>query len=1010
MLGRKMILLALVMGSMALWGCNNTGSGGDQSGGGTASATTPGTVTDPTTNTSYALGVDPTTGIARVGSYSCLGCHKADTVNPNAVSRYLQSKHVIHSLTVNAGSPATCRNCHDPIGDGGLVQSRLKTFLADNPAIAAANPNAIPAAGLAAIGCEACHGAGGKHFGATVPIPVAKPDFNACGACHNANTPHLANNLFIGNNLFENFKLSGHLKSIATAGFTSASITAFCGRCHSDEGFRQYASTTTGFDDTALHSALDTLPPLANVSPVQCRTCHESHSGQLRMAATTLSVDDDGNPATANVSKVVFSASFNLCSTCHMNFLTPTWDVATKKFTYKQDPAKVLLLGHTDVFGAVGHFDDPITPAVEGFNINAADEMACLYCHDAHGATKFAQAAAVGFARKWGQTKDFVGDYQGKAFTGQGCIPCHSPLGLVQLAMGVAYAETVTEARVIGCVGCHDLQAKNFAGDAFELGVRRTMPAFAFNYWRADHVKQLQTNPAATLQTVAGLGDNTLCITCHGGRESTFTVDAEIAASAGPYSFLDIHNRAAGATLYGNQARGAYEFTGKVYTSRLKHVVSHDTCIECHDPHSVKLYIKSGAGPAGCNTCHTNITIDPDLDYAGALAQVRKIAMSASYTDYDGDGKMNEGMYYEVKGLQAQLLAALKNYALNTVGHAIQYNANTAPYFFKTGAITYNNRYTDMDATLLRAAYNYHFSRKDPGVYAHNPSYIVAILYDSIEALGGNVSLLTRDSGHRNLGCNSCHIEPYQVKPNPERIQPTKVVFPSGVILKSGTTPFTPFFANDSKLCMTCHKGRAATTTVDARIAAGNFKFVNIDQFAAAASLFGSVVHGGYEYVNGKPYAGQNNYGAHVALGQPSSNYTTCTGCHLNDAAGANFINHDFKPVSAGCLACHDTGLSTSFSTMGFGVGKDYDDINLLKVQLLGLITGSGVTAFPDPPYFSGIASGAQLKACYNWQLADKEPAGYIHNPVYIKQLLWDAIDDLSNHTVPPVAVVEDRP
>jgi hypothetical protein len=44
----------------------------------------------------------------------------------------------------------------------------------------------------------------------------------------------------------------------------------------------------------------------------------------------------------------------------------------------------------------------------------------------------------------------------------------------------------------------------------------------------------------------------------------------------------------------------------------------------------------------------------------------------------------------------------------------------------------------------LRAAYNYQDSQKEPGAYAHNPSYILQILYDSIDAVNGDLTGKTR--------------------------------------------------------------------------------------------------------------------------------------------------------------------------------------------------------------------------------------------------------------------------
>ena len=45
---------------------------------------------------------------------------------------------------------------------------------------------------------------------------------------------------------------------------------------------------------------------------------------------------------------------------------------------------------------------------------------------------------------------------------------------------------------------------------------------------------------------------------------------------------------------------------------------------------------------------------------------------------------------------------------------------------------------------LLRAAYNYQYATKDPGVYAHNGKYITQALYDTLEDMGVDVSGMVR--------------------------------------------------------------------------------------------------------------------------------------------------------------------------------------------------------------------------------------------------------------------------
>jgi hypothetical protein len=46
-------------------------------------------------------------------------------------------------------------------------------------------------------------------------------------------------------------------------------------------------------------------------------------------------------------------------------------------------------------------------------------------------------------------------------------------------------------------------------------------------------------------------------------------------------------------------------------------------------------------------------------------------------------------------------------------------------------------RYVNWTPRLLRAAYNYQYAAKDPGVFAHNAKYIAEVLYDSLEDVGG---------------------------------------------------------------------------------------------------------------------------------------------------------------------------------------------------------------------------------------------------------------------------------
>jgi hypothetical protein len=96
------------------------------------------------------------------------------------------------------------------------------------------------------------------------------------------------------------------------------------------------------------------------------------------------------------------------------------------------------------------------------------------------------------------------------------------------------------------------------------------------------------------------------------------------------------------------------------------------------------------------------------------------------------------------------LLLAMQAYTSSTPGALpILYDAHAYPYFFAdtdgSGDISEGDEgYSTWTPNLLRAAYNYQYSQKDPGAFAHNGAYVLQVLYDSINAMGGDTSAMTR--------------------------------------------------------------------------------------------------------------------------------------------------------------------------------------------------------------------------------------------------------------------------
>ena len=315
-------------------------------------------------------------------------------------------------------------------------------------------------------------------------------------------------------------------------------------------------------------------------------------------------------------------------------------------------------------------------------------------------------------------------DWDGEGEVPATCSKCHSATGLPLFikeanassdgVSGVTIAQPVSQG--FECSTCHDVS--NFpatyaiASVKFPSGAVLTFPG---------------ENPAANL-----------CIECHQGRESTVSVDKAVADKPddtvdADLRFKNPHYFGAGATVFGTEAKGAYEYTGKTYLGHHAHVDAGQTCVTCHNAHELGINI------ALCSGCHGGAT-DPKTIRMGTV-------------DYDGDGNTTEGMYDEVATEEELLYAAIQAYAKAKAGSPVVYSAASYPYFFidtngngtaDADETTRTNAFASWTPRMLRAAYNYQWVQKDPGAFAHNGKYILQVLYDSIQNVGGDVAKLTR--------------------------------------------------------------------------------------------------------------------------------------------------------------------------------------------------------------------------------------------------------------------------
>jgi hypothetical protein len=240
---------------------------------------------------------------------------------------------------------------------------------------------------------------------------------------------------------------------------------------------------------------------------------------------------------------------------------------------------------------------------------------------------------------------------------------------------------------------------------------------------------------------VGGLGPEARCITCHQGRGSTSTVNKAIENSgvtdedtpSEKLLFINSHSTAA-ATSFGSEVHGAYEYDGQTYKGRYSRGGEFFTCIKCHDQHSLELRIET------CVECHTFDGVEP-----------RNIRVNS--TDFDGDGNTTEGVFHEVEQVKSDLFTAIQEYARDVVEVPIVYDLSLYPYFFldtnengkaDLDEVKAENRYNSWTPRLLRAAYNYNYSTHDAAAYSHNSTYILQVLYDSLEDIGGDISGISR--------------------------------------------------------------------------------------------------------------------------------------------------------------------------------------------------------------------------------------------------------------------------
>lgn len=237
--------------------------------------------------------------------------------------------------------------------------------------------------------------------------------------------------------------------------------------------------------------------------------------------------------------------------------------------------------------------------------------------------------------------------------------------------------------------------------------------------------------PSGLMHPVQGV--EAACMTCHQGRTagkdvSDATDGMDVDLPNPDLRFINPHYSTAAATWLGGYGGAGYHYEGRDYAGRFFHARPVSTCNSCHDPHSLEVSFEP------CLTCHQ-----------GEAPEDIRISRQS----YDGSGNTSVGIRSDIRGNAALLLDMIRQYSVEVAGMPIIYDGHHHPYFFADangdGMIDQADgrpvAYSTWTPRMLRAAYNWKLVTADPGNFAHNPPYMLQLLYDSIADLAGPLNV-----------------------------------------------------------------------------------------------------------------------------------------------------------------------------------------------------------------------------------------------------------------------------
>ncbi len=639
------------------------------------------------------------------------------------------------------------------------------------------------------VQCEDCHGGGGNHWGVG-PIPYPNPSYQTCAvlACHGTMTPSTLG--FSGTRHANGNQIpDGSFSQISTPVSTGRHIEE-CSVCHNPNQRFEF--------DSQGNLVKPTPTALPNPS-VTCGSCHYGHN-PMNVSAIPQRTEEYRYPVFRNylVDNAAGAQTFDNTSGTQINLtdlnllfqpngavrpngtVDNTFVVGTNNEIHPDRLcAACHARGNFKFSGGETHQDDIWTQWTESGH---GDRNAAAFAEFSANPPAYTDVNGDPYPNG-SHRSSYPIDMAISAFTTAGpadtthnagnnnfaCFKCHHGLG------SIAYQDNVEgivggDAHVlfgdvtVTCLTCHNPHTdvagntKNTRKPLVMTKYSSTQVTFSGNVFLDN-----TSVPGAT-------GNATICVFCHQGRESGFTLFKRRIAAGTTItgSFLNEHYLGTGAMLWG---RNAYEYGGKQYGQVDAH--QQTNCNGCHmaahstrediGGHTWRIFseVDNVVNNVSCNVaaCHNG-----RVPATKAGLDAFRDTVYDPTNDYDGDGVV-EGIPVEVTGLEDHLIGLLDN-------NGITYSDTTYPYFFFTGTTT---AYTAWTRPTLKAAFNLQYAIKglpsagapntqigkpNPSAATHNYRYNIQILIDSYADLYAATA-----SPNPSLPLPSAHFRPAGTRP-----------------------------------------------------------------------------------------------------------------------------------------------------------------------------------------------------------------------------------------------------